>query len=213
MHANLSLLNPLNLANRENFSKMPDLGIVLVVDQNEIPLVLDKTHEFDDYIEYTLKLERPFKFLGNGEEFNASFRNRGYVGDEWMLAITRVDDYFEWNEIKPGGLTKNDNDIWKKQEGAELKVVYIAKDAPLGYGTTVTATVKVQKPKALDGWNDEVWTEYENSTEEVLEEYAGLMLGVEPTTKHTWKGKDPREVLEYADGEVASLTVTINVIK
>lgn len=213
MHANLSLLNPRRLAHRENFSKMPDLGIVLVVDQNEIPLILDKETLHDDYTEYTLKLARPFKFLGNGEEFNASFRSRGYVGDEWLFAVTSCDDYFEWKEIEPGGLTKNDNDIWKKQEGAELQVVYIAKDAPLGYGTTVTTTVEVQKPEALDGWNDEVWTEYENSIEEVLEEYAGLMLGVEPTTTHTWKGKDPREVLEYADGEVESLTVTIKAIK
>lgn len=213
MHANLSLLNPRCLAHRENFGKMPDLGIVLVVDQTKIPLTLDKETPHDDHTEYTFKLARPFEFSGNGEELWASFRSDGHFGDEWPFTDTNCENRFEWNTIEPEGLTENDTGIWQRKEGAELKVVYTAENAPWGYGNTVTATVKVRKPKALDGWNDEMWTQYDNSTEEVMEEYAGLILGAEPTTKHTWKGQDPREVLESADGEVEFALVTVNVMK
>jgi hypothetical protein len=190
------------------------LGIVLVVDQNAIPLTLDKETPHDDHTEYTFKLARPFEFSGNGEEFWASFRIDGDLfGDECPFTDTNCENRFEWGKIELKGLTENDTGIWQRKEGEELKVVYIAKDAEWGYGNRVTATVQVRKPKALDGWNNEMFTEYENSVVDVMEEYAGLILGAEPTTEHTWKGKDPRDALRGADGEVESLTVTVKVIK
>ena len=185
----------------------------MVVDKNEIPLILDKETPHDDYIEYTFKLESPFKFSGNGENYKASIKSRGHVGDGWLFTDTCHENDFEWKAIDPVGLTKNDDGLWKKQEGAEFKVVYTAEDALCGYGITVTAKVQVQKKKALGDWNDEKWAKYKTSIEEVQDEYMGLIHRMEPTTAHTWKGKDPREVLEYADGEVESVTVTIKAIK